>query len=152
MYSEQSYFCKNSLTVLKSILLLLMMNILSSVFAQEASVTLKVLKPNQIFVGKQGFTQNNKIYPFSDLDERLINNPSAYQEYNKYKSLKKSSQIPMIFWLAGIVGGFASLNNNNNLSGKLLAVSFVPIFISIHLDGKANKHLNKALSIYNSQF
>ena len=128
------------------------MNMALGAIAQEVSGTLKLLKPNQIFVGKQGFTQNNHIYQFCELGDRLINNPAAFKEFNYYKSLKKSSQIPIIFWFAGIVGGLATLNNNNNLSGKLFAASFVPIFISIHIDGKANKHLNKALSIYNNQF
>ncbi len=138
--------------MLKAVLLIVIMNIAIGAIAQDASGTLKLLKPNQIFVGKQGFTQNSQIHPFCDLSDRLINNPAAFKEFNCYKSCKKYSQIPMIFWFAGIVGGLATLNNNNNLSGKLFAASFVPIFISIHLDGKANKHLNKALSIYNSQF
>ena len=120
--------------------------------AQDSTANLKLLRPNQLFLGRSGFIQNNQIFSMCELSDRLINNPEAYKEFTKHKSINKVSTVPLYFWFAGVVGGLATLNSKDNLSGKLFAASFIPLFINIHFSQKASKHYDKALSIYNSQY
>ena len=77
--------------------------------------------------------------------------PAAYREYNKYKTNQGLFTAGSLLWFAGSIAGFATLNNSNNVSGKLFAASFIPIFAFIHFENRSKKHLNKAISIYNSQ-
>ena len=121
-------------------------------FAQDSTAIIHGrLKPNRIYMGV-GAICNDSILTTCDIKDRLINNPAAYREYNKYISIKKTSGIFGVLFFAGLVGGIATINSNNNLSGKCFLASFVPLFVGIHISNRAQKHYRKAISIYNSQF
>jgi len=109
------------------------------------------LKPNRIYMGV-GAICNDSILTTCDLKDRLINNPAAYKEYNKYTSVKKTSGIFGALFFAGLVGGVATLNSKNNVSGKFFLASFVPLFLGVHINNHSQKHLKKAIDIYNSQY
>ena len=137
--------------MLKTILLSILACISIGLYAQD-STTNNTLKSNQIFLGGNGFVSNNHVYSMCDLENRLITNPSAYKEYGKYRLENKLSKIPSLLWLAGAIGGLATLNSNNNLSGKLFLASFVPLFVGVHIDNRSGKHLRNAVAIYNGQY
>ena len=111
------------------------------------------LKPNRIYMGV-GAVCNDSILNMCDIKNRLINSPAAYKEYDKYTSIKNTSGIFGVLFLAGVIGGIATINNNNNnnLSGKIFLASFVPLYLSVNIGSRAQKHFSKAISIYNSQF
>ena len=120
-------------------------------YAQNNVTNHRMIKPNQIYAGG-GYICNDSIYTLCDIQDKLINNPAAYKEYNKYASVKSSSTIFGVLCIAGLVGGITTLNSNNNLSGKLLLASIIPMYISIKISNRGQKHLTNAIAIYNIQY
>ncbi len=137
--------------MLKTLFLSILVCSALSLYAQDRVTNLRRIKPNQIYTGG-GYICNDSIYTICDVENRLINSPAAYKEYNRYTSIKSSSTVFGVLWFAGFVGGIATLNSSNNLSGKLLLASFIPMYVSIRINGRAQKHFSKAINIYNSQF
>jgi len=110
------------------------------------------LKPNQLFLGGGSFVCNEHIFPMNELGNKLLHNPEAYKEFNKYKSGQNVFNTSMFIWFIGSIAGLATLNSNNNISGKIFTASFVPLFIGVNFSNHSAKHLGKAIKIYNSQF
>ena len=137
--------------MLKTLFLSILVCSALGLYAQDRVTNLHTIKPNHIYIGG-GYICNDSIYTICDVKDRLINNPAAYKEYSRYTSIKSSSTVFGVLWFAGIVGGLATLHSSNNLSGKILLASFIPMYVSIRIDGRAQKHFSKAISIYNSQF
>ena len=137
--------------MLKSILLSILVCFALGLYAQDSTRTLHTIKPNHIYIGG-GYICNDSIYTICDVKNKLINNPAAYKEYNRYTSIKASSNLFGVLWFAGFVGGIVTLNSSNNLSGKLFLASFVPLYVSIHISSRAQKHFSNAINICNSQY
>ncbi len=137
--------------MLKTLFLSILVCSALSLYAQDRVTNLRRIKPNQIYTGG-GYICNDSIYTICDVENRLINSPAAYKEYNRYKSINASSNLFGVLFFAGLVGGIATLNSSNNLSGKFFLASIVPIYVSIKIGNRAQKHFSKAISIYNSQF
>lgn len=138
--------------MLKSILFSILVSSVLNLYAQDSTAIIHGrLKPNRIYMGV-GAICNDSILNMCDIKDRLINNPAAYKEYNKYTSIKNTSGIFGVLFLAGVIGGITTINSNNNLSGKFFLASFAPLYLSIHIGSRAQKHFSKAISIYNSQF
>lgn len=136
--------------MLKSLLLSILICSALGLYAQDSTGG-NTLKPNVIYVGG-GFVCNNHIFPMNELGNKLLHNPEAYKEFNKYKSGQKVFNATMFMWFIGSIAGLATLNSNNNLSGKIFTASFVPLFIGINFNNHSSKHLENAIKRYNSQF
>lgn len=122
-----------------------------SLFAQDTAIDKQLIKHNQVQLCAGGFICNNRVYPFCELQNKFVSTPEALKEYKKYKSDSKWSNVQGYFVLAGIIGGIATLNSNNNISGKIMLSSLIPIFLIspfIH----PTRHLNNAVTTYNKQF
>jgi len=123
-----------------------------SVFAQEDTLVDKMLiKHNQIVLCGSSFICNNRIYPFIELQNKLISNPDAFKEYKKYESDKFSDTFSGFMLFTGIIGGIATLNSKNNVSGKIMLGSLAAALLTIPFNHRS-KHLNKAVELYNKQF
>ncbi len=87
---------------------------------QDTLVDKMFVRHNQVVLCNKGFIRNNRIYPFVELQNKLLANLEAYKEYQKYQSGKFFDAFPGYLILAGIIGGVATLNSDNNLSGKIV--------------------------------
>ena len=137
----------------KIIILLMIVCTTSSLLAQDTTKNDGLLRPNQIYIGTNGtYLRNNQKLPTCDIGSVLTTNADAYKEYSKYKSLNHGSTIGGLAVLAGCIAGICTLNSSNNLSGKILLASFIPIFIGIHFSNKAGHHFTNAINVYNKQY
>ena len=117
----------------------------------DTSVDKRLIKHNLIALCSGGFICNNRIFPFVELQNKLLSNPDAFKEYKKYDSKKFISYMPNYLILGGLIGGIATLNSKNNLSGKIILGSLIPTIVLAPFDHR-NKHLKNALDIYNKQY
>ena len=118
---------------------------------QDTLVDKMLVRHNQVVLCNKGFICNNRIYPFVELQNKLLANPEAFKEYQKYQSNKFFDAFPGYLILAGLIGGVATLNSDNNLSGKIILGSISAAILTIPFNHR-EKHLTKALEIYNKQF
>ena len=117
----------------------------------DTAVDKRLIKHNQIVLCSGGFICNDRISPFVELKNKLVLNPEAFNEYQKSQSNSFLKALPGYIVLGGLVGGIATLNSNNNLSGKIILGSLIPLFIFSPFNHR-NMHLKKALEIYNKKF
>ena len=118
---------------------------------QDTLVDKMLVKHNQVVLCNKGFICNNRIYPFVELQNKLLANPEAFKEYQKAESGNFFRTFPGFAIIAGVIGGVATLNSDNNLSGKIVLGSILAALLTIPFEHR-NKHLNKAIEIYNKQF
>ena len=118
---------------------------------QDTLVDKMLVRHNQVVLCNKGFICNNRIYPFIELQNKLLANPEAFKEYQKFQSSKFFDVFPGCLILAGLIGGVATLNSDNNLSGKIILGSISAAMLTIPFHHR-DKHLAKALEIYNKQF
>ncbi|MFP5041742.1 hypothetical protein [Parasediminibacterium sp. JCM 36343] len=121
-------------------------------FSQETTTdSSAIIKPNQIYTGCIScFLLNNHIYSRSKLDSFLVANPIAHKEYSRYKTANRISSTFGVLFFAGLVGGLVTINNSNNISGKIYSASLIPLIVAGHFGGRAGKHFSKAINYYNN--